>query len=707
MLAVLALVPLALVAVGSVAGAVSPTDTLGPGTAEVVTAPLHPTVPSDGRLRGTGFAATVTGVAWPASVTAHGVTTVASSGDRLVVFTLRLTEPTGDMSPLATGSGATASVSASGRTVPVDLALLDQQIAGATGTTGSATETYSLSIPDHDHRVVLSLTRNGFAQHLDLWTLRRLPPSPAVLYREPTGASVAASRLTSTTLTATNPADGFSSTATLKVRSVTLTYFAPDGSGTPGTPTKAFLVVDLAATVMQQTANSPTWGHFLSGFSPIPGDRLTFTPSGGAPVTGSSAPQESSVGNPATDDGLFDADYWFAVPASLTAGTIAVTPGPVTGVEFTGFVGTGTVALDLPSVATLDVSFPEPPAASATQPTPPWVGAPLPPTGAAAAGSGVPGSARGGFPVWLAVVIVALLALAAVLGERVVRHRRPAPASEARVAGKSPDVGEEEPLHQGGPAVAAPIPTPTGPTALGDPGQLVVRVLGSVEVAGWEPPPERRGTLEELCAYLALHAERPHGTADLLGALWPVDGERGEATPKTLHNHLSRLRQAVGAEHLPDAVTSGGYHLVGSVTDWSRFEGLVAEADNATGDEADALRTEALGLVRGVPFAGVAGDQYGWAYSSGLASAMTVAVARCARRLSDDRLTAGDPNGAEQAARAGLRRAPHDEELWALARRAAGASGDPSGVIRVDRDMTAALGADDAAAVRRRVQDQP
>ena len=107
-----------------------------------------------------------------------------------------------------------------------------------------------------------------------------------------------------------------------------------------------------------------------------------------------------------------------------------------------------------------------------------------------------------------------------------------------------------------------------------------------------------------------------------------------------------------------------------------------------------------MSLVRGDPFADAKGGQYEWAFSSSLASSMTVAIADCARRLSVARLSAGDPAGAEEAARAGLRAAPEDETLWVAAAEAAGASGDPSSVARVWRDATAALGADRVVELR-------
>ena len=242
---------------------------------------------------------------------------------------------------------------------------------------------------------------------------------------------------------------------------------------------------------------------------------------------------------------------------------------------------------------------------------------------------------------------------------------------------------------------------------LGSPDDLVVRVLGPVEITGWVAFPERRGVLEELCCYLALHPGRGFTTAELLGTMWPVDGDRGEATPKTLHNYVSRLRQAVGPDRLPDAVTSGGYRLTDVVTDWAEFQRLSVEAEVASGEEADRLRTEALGLVRGAPLADASGAQYGWAFAGSLISTMTVAVRDCAHRLSVDRLAGGDPAGAEEAARMGLRATVEDEGLWLDAARAAEASDDRTRQARVWRDLAAALGGDRARVFRQDLGDEP
>ena len=165
-------------------------------------------------------------------------------------------------------------------------------------------------------------------------------------------------------------------------------------------------------------------------------------------------------------------------------------------------------------------------------------------------------------------------------------------------------------------------------------------------------------------------------------------------TPKTLRNHISRLRAAVGSDRLPDAAPAG-YHL-DAVTDWEQFVAWTAEAEQADGELADRLRAGALGLVRGEPFAALPSGRYSWVFAESLASDIVVPVVTCAHRLSTDRLAAGDTEGAEAAARAGLRASPAEEQLWMDAAAALRARGDAAGFSRLVRDAERAAGADTA-----------
>ena len=69
----------------------------------------------------------------------------------------------------------------------------------------------------------------------------------------------------------------------------------------------------------------PNSGHFFSSFNPMAGTELTFTPNGGAAVEGLSNSSAFVSTNAASDDdGLFDAEYFFTVPATTTGGTLTL-----------------------------------------------------------------------------------------------------------------------------------------------------------------------------------------------------------------------------------------------------------------------------------------------------------------------------------------------------------------------------------------------
>ncbi len=200
-----------------------------------------------------------------------------------------------------------------------------------------------------------------------------------------------------------------------------------------------------------------------------------------------------------------------------------------------------------------------------------------------------------------------------------------------------------------------------------DPIERVPRslVLGPTGALGMRRTSDRR-IIEELFHYLALHDTHRRSAEQILVALRPDPGPNEDLSRKTIHTYLSELRTCVGAEHLPNAAVAGGYLLEGHSSDWGDFQGLARQADATTGAEARALRREALMLVRGVPFAGVVADTYQWVGAEHLVSTMTRAIARCAGRLANELLEAGDTAGAEDAARAGLRGGPEDFELWRL-----------------------------------------
>jgi hypothetical protein len=205
-----------------------------------------------------------------------------------------------------------------------------------------------------------------------------------------------------------------------------------------------------------------------------------------------------------------------------------------------------------------------------------------------------------------------------------------------------------------------------------------VRVLGPLEVDGFVRPPSRP-VARELAVYLALAAPATVSSDTLRTAF----GHHGrDIAPGTLYGHVSRLRAALGPKRL---VTDGheGFRLEGELDcDWASFEALRARPD---GDRVAALE-EALALVRGEPFAGVAGGRYRWA--DDYVESMTAGIEAVAHELVELHRAAGRREEAAAAATKGLVGVPtslvlHEDRLRATA-------GDPPRFRRAwQRSVTA------------------
>ena len=113
------------------AGASSSTTVLTPGqvvSANPTTELPQGTQPADGRLRGPDFRATVTSVAWPASVQGAGglfadPTYVPGSGQRLVVFTLQVRQLSEDVGAGNDGTQMSAALMVGRAVSSIDLVL--------------------------------------------------------------------------------------------------------------------------------------------------------------------------------------------------------------------------------------------------------------------------------------------------------------------------------------------------------------------------------------------------------------------------------------------------------------------------------------------------------------------------------------------------------------------------------------------------------
>jgi DNA-binding SARP family transcriptional activator len=649
------------------------------------------TVPADGRLRGPDFSARVTAVTWPQTASSStGTLYVAGTGRRLVAFTLSVTQASADAGLGNAPTGVNAALKVGAAAFPVSISTINQQIAGGSSGTSPTTGTASFvaSVPARTHDIALSLSEGGFSQSIDLWTLARLPPSPVVLYRDPTSSTVSGTAAGPFHVTFTNPADGFSSSDDAQVQSATLGYFAPGSSATtPGNPTQAFLVLEVQSSYPSVPYGQPNSGHFFSGFSPLSGTQLTFTPTGAGAVPATADTADFSSTNAASDDdGLFDALYSFVVPATTTGGTLTILAGTASGTEYTGFTGTGAaVPITISASATVGVSFPALRSAPAAQKKPPWVGAPLPATGTAAAASTAPDGAPSsqssggiGFPIWAALLVLLFVVVLGVGIDQARRRRRPAVLSAVAV----------------GPTLQ-PVDTqlPTIPAAASSPPhreRFRFDALGSPRASGWKEEPDGE-LLRELAGFLAFQ-KQPVSLDEIALAVWPTGGAREAPSRETLHTYMSRLRKALGHDRLPDATAGRGYGITDAETDWGIFRARCAQAEGAEEAEATALRRQAVSLVRGVPFASAPKGQYGWALESGLVEQMTVAVVRCAHVLAQQCAASGDAESARAAVEQGLLVSPSEEQLLIDLWRLATSEGDSSGQRRVRARIAALLG---------------
>jgi DNA-binding SARP family transcriptional activator len=247
-------------------------------------------------------------------------------------------------------------------------------------------------------------------------------------------------------------------------------------------------------------------------------------------------------------------------------------------------------------------------------------------------------------------------------------------------------VATEEPVRRSVPSGPALDKDDENPVGRG----VTVRVMGSVEVEGWSEVPNRK-VVSELACYLALHADRKVTGEELRAAIWPGDLGSSEASAKSLRNAVSLLRKALGPDLVPEAQKGAGYRLApGVACDWTLFTELVASA-NGPG-EADRLR-DALSLVRGAPFDGVAPGSFTWAWTELFVSRIEVSVVSAARRLGELALAQNDTELSVWAVLQGLSAAPYDRELWSMCLHASARQGREA-LERSWKSATAVLGDD-------------
>jgi hypothetical protein len=133
---------------------------------------------------------------------------------------------------------------------------------------------------------------------------------------------------------------------------------------------------------------------------------------------------------------------------------------------------------------------------------------------------------------------------------------------------------------------------------------------------------------------------------------------------KTFLNYVSRARQTVGAQHLPEANGRPGYELIRTNTDWREFRTLATRANTTSKEQAMELRRSALQLVRGVPFDGESSTFFEWAVNQKYVTSMIETVTMTAHQLQGDLVMVDDLDGAMWAIRQAMLLAPTEMPLW-------------------------------------------
>ncbi len=194
-----------------------------------------------------------------------------------------------------------------------------------------------------------------------------------------------------------------------------------------------------------------------------------------------------------------------------------------------------------------------------------------------------------------------------------------------------------------------------------------ITLLGPVAVqAPGEIEPDRAALATELAVYLAAHPGGVHLNV-LTGAVWP----RG-VTALVRDAALARTATWLGddAAGRPNLITDAEGRLrlgPGVRVDWHVFQALVAHAaqEASRGGQAEiSYLRRALAEVSGRLLDGRGQGKYTWLATDGLEYEAPALVADAAHRLSGLLRAAGDPQGAMEAARAGLALADSDEMLW-------------------------------------------
>jgi DNA-binding SARP family transcriptional activator len=451
-----------------------------------------------------------------------------------------------------------------------------------------------------------------------------------------------------------NPSDHVSLPSILLVQGAELTTDNPSGIPTHAPRGMIYLSLQASSGPVQNQYGDANWGHFFLNMTPLPATAFSFVTASGHRYAVTRANPRSVSNDPSgtSDDGLFDATYYFTVPISTRSGRIVISPCHTIGTEYTGFQGGSPTQLIVGGPTPIAVSFPKDLTVTTTPPA----------ARRSATTSSAPGATAANFLNDVGDLFVLIF------GIYIARWLRRRNRRKLQVA----QLFEHQHVHVRTPSQPTPATAPVPTTVQRTTHRLVndsektdilrVDVLGSLRVT----PSATRETdpLRALIAYLTLHDDRPQTADEIRSALWPEVNTVNTVTQKTFLNYVSRARQFVGIDHLPEVQNGSGYALTNATSDWREFRTLALAADQTSGEQAVALRREALVLVRGVPFEGDTSSYYLWVGTQKYTANMIVGVSQVAAKLQSDLVLAGDLDGAEWAIRQAMKLAPTEMPLW-------------------------------------------
>jgi hypothetical protein len=613
------------------------TPVIDPGAVAVLSDPgVQLTAPGDGRLRGDGIALVITGGALTDHAGQGNQAVSAGPDHHLIVFGLRQILQT-PVTPTPVGANPPTAP-----TPNLALVVAGQRRNIDLNALSSSNQAYFVaSVPAGAGDVDLELSAAGYSQHFNLMTLSRPGPDPTVLYRDPDNPAIAATDTSAVGVAATVvPNDGNTYQIMVSGGTVTLGWFAPDPAmDTPASTNQAFLTVSADAEPTATRFKE----HSVIVASAVPATKVHLVLADGTRLDATHTGDTTA---------LVSGTYYFTVPADIAAATLSVDAYTAPGSEF--LVASGMPATIAVSAFTIPLPLTPPPA---PRPTTPATVLKLIAGGTATDTS--PGGSQAGTkkgsssqaPLWLVLI---LLAIAGAVAWTALRRRRtktpqevgdtqpqewPPSAVPAGVARRAPaeqngsdparspvartatmastvtappsapaPPSRPERLPFGPPDRPAPTPDPAPVSPLPPAGlapdpvptaRREILLLGPLETSGFAAGALRPKEMEILI-FLALNADRAFTNDEIRNTIASPDDD--EANPKSIRTYLSRIRNVIGVEFLPDAV-GGRYRVNGVGTDVARLQTILRQAAGAKdNDVAVAHLTEALRLVRGVVF---------------------------------------------------------------------------------------------------------